>query len=267
MKEEKRKGARTVKEVSPEILEKLNKGEIESVNLIETLAMNQQELIKNVMVSLGRKEYAKEIITTIENIKKPTVNIFYETLGGALMRKIKEEKDENLLQILSNHISDSVRTWAIYIVRSDETLDTKAYFDKIKPFAADKHFGVREMAWLASRQRIIDNLEECIEILSEWSMDKNENIRRFASEATRPRGVWCKHIDRLKDKPELAIKILEPMKADSSKYVRDSVGNWLNDASKTRPEFVRKTCIKWLAENNTNETKHIVKKALRTIKE
>lgn len=267
MKEEKRKGARTVKEVSPEILEKLNKGEIESVNLIETLAMNQQELIKNVMVSLGRKEYIKEIITTIESIKKPTVNIFYETLGGALMRKIKEEKDENLLQILSNHISDSVRTWAIYIVRSDETLDTKAYFNEIKPFAADKHFGVREMAWLASRQRIIDNLEECIEILSEWSMDKNENIRRFASEATRPRGVWCKHIDKLKDKPELAINILEPMKADSSKYVRDSVGNWLNDASKTRPEFVRKICIKWLAENNTNETKYIVKKALRTIKE
>lgn len=114
MKEKKRKGARTIKEVSPDILEKLNKGEIESANLMETLAINQLELIENVLISLDREEYVKDIISELKNIKKPTVNTFYEELGKVLMKKIKENKDEALIKLLSSHISDSVRTWAIY---------------------------------------------------------------------------------------------------------------------------------------------------------
>ena len=77
--------------------------------------------------------------------------------------------------------------------------------------------------------------------------------------------MWCKHIEALKETPELALPILEPLKADTSKYVRDSVGNWLNDASKTRPEFVVSLCKKWEKENNSKETAYILKKARRSI--
>lgn len=42
--------------------------------------------------------------------------------------------------------------------------------------------------------------------------------------------------------------------------------NWLNDASKTQPEFVRNLCGKWKEESNTEETRYIVKKALRTLR-
>jgi len=55
------------------------------------------------------------------------------------------------------------------------------------------------------------------------------------------------------------------MKSDKSKYVQDSVGNWLNVASKTQPEFVKSICEKWKDESPTKETAYIIKKALRTI--
>jgi 3-methyladenine DNA glycosylase AlkC len=77
--------------------------------------------------------------------------------------------------------------------------------------------------------------------------------------------VWTKKIDELKEHPEKGIPLLDPLKSDTSKYVRDSVGNWLNDASKTRPDWVKNVCARWEKESPTKETQYILKKALRTI--
>ena len=71
---------------------------------------------------------------------------------------------------------------------------------------------MREIAWMAIRPAIATDLNAGLTLLEKWSTDKAENIRRFASECTRPRGVWCQHIDALKEKPELALPILESLK-------------------------------------------------------
>ena len=118
---------------------------------------------------------------------------------------------------------------------------------------------------LALRPEIEKELTQSIALLSKWTNDQDENIRRFTTESTRPRGVWCKHIEKLKESPELALSILEPLKSDISKYVQDSVGNWLNDASKTSPEFVIGLCDKWHNESPTKDTEKIIKRARRTI--
>ncbi|MEH3113449.1 DNA alkylation repair protein [Pedobacter terrae] len=106
---------------------------------------------------------------------------------------------------------------------------------------------------------------QSIKILSDWTSNEDENIRRFTTEATRPRGVWCEHIEELKQNPDFGLPILEALKSDKSKYVQDSAGNWLNDASKTRPDFVKALCKRWEKESETKETIYILKKALRTI--
>ncbi len=118
---------------------------------------------------------------------------------------------------------------------------------------------------MAVRPIIDKNINESIIIFSQWVQGSDENIRRFASEATLPRGVWCNHIDILKKEPAIAMPILEPLKADPSKYVKDSVGNWLNDASKTSPDFVIQLCKHWETESDNKHTAYIIKKALRTL--
>ncbi|MCC9070342.1 DNA alkylation repair protein [Flavobacterium sp. F-65] len=265
MAEIKRKGSRSTKDIPIGILEKLNKGEIETANLVEWLAIDQKLLLKNFLLQNDRSKYLESIITNIDALKKQTVNTINESIGTSLFRLAKLEKDTELFTILSTHKSDLVRCWATYTIGKNEELSINEMLDQIQPFSADKHFGVREICWLAVRPTITKNLAEALTILSEWTKHSDENIRRFASEATRPRGVWCEHLEVLKQNPKLGLVILEPLKSDSTKYVQDSVGNWLNDASKTNPEFVIETCKKWKEISPTKETAYIIKKALRTI--
>ena len=265
MAENKRKGSRTIKNIPKNILAQLNHGEIETVSLAEWAAVDRRALLGNILAQYRREKYLTPILEKINNLKKQTVNTITETIGAGILEQATLHKDEGFLQAIATHESDLVRTWAAYAVGKMEAKNMKQLLQKIQPFAADRHFGVREEAWCSARPKIVQNVDESIMILSKWAINKDENIRRFASEATRPRGVWCEHIKKLKENPELGLSILEPLKSDKAKYVRDSVGNWLNDASKTQPEFVIKLCSRWEKESETKETKHIIKRALRTI--
>jgi 3-methyladenine DNA glycosylase AlkC len=265
MPEVKRKGSRSIKEIPKDIFEQLNNGEIETANLVEWLAIDQRVLLANVLQQLGKQAYLKPILTAIESLKKQTVNTINEAIGAGLFAQAMQHKDKLILAAIATHSSDLVRCWATYTIALNDALDIKQKLKKIEPFAADKHFGVREISWLALRASITNNLQESLNILATWTKNKDENLRRFASEATRPRGVWCAHIEALKEDPKLALAILEPLKSDGAKYVLDSVGNWLNDASKTQPQFVIELCKKWEKESKTKETAYIIKKAMRTI--
>lgn len=189
-----------------------------------------------------------------------------DAIGAGILTEILLNGDEDLLPLLLKHPADLVRCWAAYVIGKSELLSVKQKFAKMKPLAADAHFIVREIAWIALRPVIEKHLAQSIGILSTWAKSNNAYVRRFASEATRPRGVWCRHITALRTYPEMALCILEPLKADASKYVRDSVGNWLNDAGKTRKDFLLATCKKWNKESRTPETAYVIKRAMRSIK-
>jgi len=261
----KRKGAKSIKDIPKDVLMCLNSGEIETANLVEYLAIDQRVLLENLLTQYNRKTYLKPILEKIDSLEKQTVNTISGAIGTGLYEQIATHKDSEFLQAISTHKSDFIRSWASCVVGKDTTLNIQQMLQKIQLFASDKHFSVRECAWTSVRHKIAQNLEESIQILSEWSMSEDENIRRFASESTRPRGVWCEHIKELKQNPEMALPILEPLKTDKARYVQNSVGNWLNDASKTKPEFVRELCRRWERESNTKETQYIIKRALRTI--
>lgn len=261
----KRKGARSISEIPNSVLKQLNAGDLETANLMEWLAIDQRLLLKNFLVQIGRKKYLESILSRIDKLPKQTVNTICQEIGTSFLRLSSELGDTEVLKILGNHKSDMIRSWATYSISHNPNLKLTQKFQKMQVFAADAHFGVREIAWLSLRSSVVQNLEESIFILSKWTNHKDKNIRRFASEITRPRGVWCEHITVLKQNPELGLPILEPLRSDSSKYVRDSVGNWLNDASKSRSEFVKKLSLRWRKESKTPETEYILKKALRSL--
>lgn len=261
MNTEKRKGAKSQKDVSPEILAQMNQGVIESANLTEWLCVDHKELIRYTLPT----QYQQDCIAKIDLLQSKSTMSMIRAVGESLCYAAKENKDSQLFKQLKSHASDSVRCWATYIVGADPQLSIDEKLAEIKDFAADPHFGVREISWMAVRESVTVDLNKALQILEGWSKDADANVRRFATESIRPNGVWCKKIDRLKTNPELALNILENMKSDSSKYVQDSVANWLNDASKTRPDFVSQLCAKWVKESASKETAYIVKRALRTI--
>jgi 3-methyladenine DNA glycosylase AlkC len=259
-----RKGASSRAKIPLEILEQLNKGQIESVNLVEWLAVDQLILLETVLKEGNQIDFLKIIKSKLLALKPKTVNTISREIGKSLIEIVKDNFE--FWVHLQSHRSDTVRNWCCYSIGLNENLSTKEIFEQIELFAKDKHFGVREVAWMAVRERIIANLEMSLKILENWTANKDENIRRFASEATRPRGVWSKHINKLKENPEMGVSLLNQLKCDPSKYVRDSVGNWLNDASKSQPQFVITLCKSWLEDCHREETQYIVKKALRSIK-
>ncbi|CAM1371683.1 DNA alkylation repair protein [Tenacibaculum xiamenense] len=262
-----RKGARKAVDIPNDILELLNQGKIETVNLTEWLAVDHIMLVSTIFPEIGIKENEIHLIVEkIKSQKKPSTMNTTKLIGATLYELSSEAGNlDDISNKLSTHLSDSIRCYAPYLIALNENLSITEKLSNSLELIADNHFGVREVVWMALRPEIDKNLYQAIEVLSTWTINTNENIRRFTTESTRPRGVWCKHIDQLKENPKLALSILEPLKSDTSKYVQDSVGNWLNDASKSKPEFVLNLCSKWLKESPTKETEKIIKRAKRTI--
>jgi 3-methyladenine DNA glycosylase AlkC len=226
-----RTGSLKPTDVPTDVLNKLNAGTIETVNLAECLAVDFATLMAQVVPDLA--SVAKNRISPADGITKRMAAIgklLFEYFGAAGV------------QDLATHPSDTVRGWAAYLLAAMPDLSLEQRLNSMRSFADDHHFGVREWSWLAIRPYLTDRIDEAIPMLIPWVSDNSPNIRRFAIEITRPRGVWCAHIPKLKAHPELGLGLLEPVRADDSRYVRDSASNWLNDAAKSQPEWVKMVC-------------------------
>lgn len=246
-----RVGARRPDLVPAEVRVQLESGE-PSVNHMEQMAFDMGALLENAFPELGNQAGSLR--------------------GGGLVGKMRtggsllfDAYGRNAWALTARHSSDTVRGWGAMAVGACPSLTLPGLFTAIEAFADDSHFAVREWAWLSVRPRVIADPLPTIEILSGWTESPSPRIRRFSSEATRPRGVWSAHIPTLKREPEIAEGLLGGLRADPSVYVQDSVGNWLNDASKSRPDWARRTCDSWLADCDTESTRRICRRGLRTL--
>lgn len=245
-----------VADIKPARLGQLNAGAIEAATLTECLAVDFAALMRAALPDLGEDKIAAMEQAGRDGISRRM---------ALAARLVHARRGMAAVEELRRHASDTVRGWACFTIGTAEDMPLAARLAAIKPFADDHHFGVREWSWMAVRPHIAADLDDAIALLAAWTDEPSERLRRFASEATRPRGVWCAHLGALRQSPEKALPILEPLRADPARYVQDSVGNWLNDAGKDRPDWVRSLCARWSADSATPATARICKRALRSI--
>jgi 3-methyladenine DNA glycosylase AlkC len=238
-----------------DVLADLNAGTREAANLAEGLAVDFAELM-----SVACPDVPGDALDRL-TVGNPSITERMRIAGELLLEHVGVEN----LDAVRGHRSDTVRGWAAYVVGLAPGLALAERLTLIRPFADDSHFGVREWAWMAVRPHLAADVTRAIRQLEPWVHEESPFVRRFATEATRPRGVWCAHIDELKQNPKLGLPLLQPLRADQTKYVQDSVSNWLNDAAKTKPDWVRALVEGWADGCDDTNTLRIYRRALRSV--
>ncbi|WP_376709328.1 HEAT repeat domain-containing protein [Comamonas sp.] len=257
MKHGVRKGTTRAADIPREILHALSHGELQCATLAECLAVDQAVLTRATFPAL-----TAPALNAIDAACQMGVLKRMARIGSILLEDLGAEG----LAQCQTHRSDMVRGWACFMIGAQPDLDVSVRLTAIRPLADDAHFGVREWAWMAMRPHLVQELPKAIAQLMQWTQDPSERIRRFACEVLRPRGVWCTHISTFKHSPEQALPLLSALNSDPSVYVQDSVANWLNDAAKDQPTWVRGICAQWLESSPTAATRHTCQRALRNLK-
>ena len=251
-----RKGARRAADLPPETLAALNEGHIASATLPEILAIDQARLLRAAFPGLP---------AAIDEQARAACQLGIAARMARMGALLLQALGPGAVSACQAHASDTVRGWACFAIGAQE-LPLRERLQATRSLADDLHFGVREWAWLAQRPHLARELDAAIALLAEWTASPSERLRRFASEALRPRGVWCAHIAALKADPARALPLLAPLRADPSTYVQDSVSNWLNDAAKDQPAWVRALCAQWLESSDAAATRRICQRATRSLK-
>jgi 3-methyladenine DNA glycosylase AlkC len=249
-----RTGAKSIAEIAPDLLQQLNHGTLEAVTLAEVLAIDHGQLLRAIAPDLGTP-----ILEQVSAHGSLKIKARMQIVGQLLLDRYGLTGSERF----ATHRSDTARSWAAMMVGLAPGLSFPDRLAQIANLADDPNANVREWAWMALRPHAAHQLELAIAQLIPWTLHPSPNLRRFATELTRPRGVWCAHIQALKREPSLGLPLLEPLRADPARYVQNSVANWLNDAAKSQPQFVWDCCQRWQRESTTRATAYICRRALR----
>jgi 3-methyladenine DNA glycosylase AlkC len=183
----------------------------------------------------------------------------YKKIGNALEKAFLQEQIKP-----SGHII-GFQAWPIleYVAKYGiKELDISQRILKAATVVFTSEFAVRPF--------LKEYEKDMLDFMFDCSQDKNEHIRRLASEGTRPLLPWGMKLESFVLNPHKTMPILENLKSDESLYVRKSVANHLNDHSKHNSEMVLKVLKKWKKEFAPKHPKHaevswIIKHALRTL--
>ncbi|MET0211061.1 MAG: DNA alkylation repair protein [Burkholderiaceae bacterium] len=134
--------------------------------------------------------------------------------------------------------------------------------DSARSLKALKRLTPHGTAEFAIRPFLRQDLAGTLKAMQRWTGDRNEHVRRLASEGCRPRLPWSFRLEALVADPAPLAPVLDALREDESLYVRRSVANNLNDISKDHADWVFDHLSDWDMDNPRSAW--IVKHALRS---
>ena len=120
-------------------------------------------------------------------------------------------------------------------------------------------------AEFAIRPFLINEPDKTLDKMKQWAKHKDWQVRRLASEGTRPRLPWGIQLPRFIESPSEILPILNELYDDNNLIVRRSVANNLNDIAKDNPEVAANLAATWLSTNESEQARWCAKHGLRTL--
>ncbi|RAG87197.1 DNA alkylation repair protein [Streptacidiphilus pinicola] len=120
----------------------------------------------------------------------------------------------------------------------------------------------------ALRTFLNTDLDRTLAMAQTWTRHDDAQVRRLASEGTRPRLPWAKRVPALLARPAATQGVLDALHADPSDYVRRSVANHLNDLSRSDPALAVTTARRWTGTatpGTADAVAGVVRHGLRTL--
>lgn len=191
-----------------------------------------------------------------------------DLLRDALLSDLPGDYDD-LARVIraARHEDPGFGGWMIWPVTS--AVATKAVADGGTAAFDDAMAMMAELTGLltaefAIRVLLRHDLDRALAIVRDWTGSGDADVRRLASEGTRPYLPWSVRVPEIIGRPGVTVPILDALYRDDSEYVRRSVANHLNDLSRDDPDLVATTAGRWLGDPGVT-TERLVRHALRTL--
>jgi 3-methyladenine DNA glycosylase AlkC len=148
----------------------------------------------------------------------------------------------SLAQQLSQSDVPQARMLATFLMGRLAASDANQLTFLRQQVSRDADWRVQEILAQAFDQYCKDTgYEAALSVIDLWLHDDHANVRRAVTEGLR---IWTSR-PYFKSHPEAAIQRLSALRADSSEYVRKSVGNALRDISRKHAALIQAELSQW----------------------
>lgn len=190
-----------------------------------------------------------------------------DLLRDALLADLPADYAEVARVVRAASGETAFRGWLIWPVTS--AIATKAVEDGSSEAFDDAMTLLAELTGrltseFAIRALLRHDLDRALDHILRWTTSDDMDVRRLASEGTRPYLPWSTRVPEITARPGVTVPVLDALYRDEEEYVRRSAANHLNDLSRDAPALVVETARRWLAAPDTN-TSRVVRHGLRTL--
>lgn len=212
---------------------------------------------------------AEAFLNQAENLDKLEMKARVQVIRDALAAELPQDYPAALAVVVSVLKENKLRGFAVWPFA--EFIQVYGLNHPALSLEALKVVTVCFTAEWAVRPFIKQNPEETMHFLLQCAQDESVDIRRWASEGTRPRVPWGEKLYLFIKDPAGTRAILDALKFDPELYVRKSVANHLNDITKDHPDYVIQLLQSWQQQakqsGNDDEKKiaWITRHSLRTL--